>query len=89
MATLACAGLPMIQRANPGAIVATQSLTRKLGLGVFFESFDQLGERLRDRAGIEQARSHVWHERAKFTFDQHAPALMDSFRTVIAHPARH
>ena len=35
MATLARAGLPMIQRANPGALVATQSLTKRLGMGFF------------------------------------------------------
>lgn len=88
MATLACAGLPMIQRSNPGAIVATQALTQALGLGVFFESFGQLGERLRDRASIGQTRARVWQERSHFTFDQHAPALIDFFRQAIAHAAR-
>ena len=88
MATLACAGLPMIQRSNPGAMVATQSLTQKLGLGVFFESFDQLGQLLCDRAAIEQARARVWQERPHFTFDQHAPALLGFFRTAIEQASR-
>ena len=85
MATLACAGLPMIQRANPGALVATQSLTQALGTGIFFSSLDQLGGVLGDRARMEQVRENVWRARGQFTFDQHAPALIGFFETVIRH----
>lgn len=88
MATLACAGLPMIQKANPGAIVATQSLTQQLGTGVFFDSLDQLGELLRDGPRMEQLSANVWQERGQFTFDHHAPALVGFFQTVVTHAAR-
>jgi hypothetical protein len=37
MATLAGAGLPMIQRANRGSIVAAQSPAERLRTGIFFE----------------------------------------------------
>ena len=84
MATLAVAGLPMIQQANDGAIVATQTLARKLGVGVFFETFDDLGPLLRDRTQMEAMRLQVWEQRKLFSFDHHVPALVDFFRTVIA-----
>ncbi|MCC6072402.1 hypothetical protein ACFSQU_08140 [Massilia sp. GCM10020059] len=83
MATLACAGLPMIQRANPGALVATQSMTQRLGMGVFFESPGELGQVMRERASIGKVRANVWQERGQFTFDQHAPGLAGFFRRVI------
>lgn len=40
MATLAAAGLPMLQGDNQGSIVATQSLARELDLGVFFSDME-------------------------------------------------
>ena len=85
MATLACAGLPMIQRANPGAVVATQCLTKRLGLGVFFDSPEQLGAILRDGGRLGAVRARVWQERGLFTFEHHAPGLIDFFRTVIKY----
>ena len=85
MATLAAAGLPMIQRANDGAIVATQSLARELGIGLFYDSIEHLGELLRDQARMEAAREAVWRHRALFTFDAHVPELVRFFRRVIEH----
>ena len=88
MATLAAAGLPMIQRRNDGAIVATQALARRLDIGVFYDSVDELGEVLRDRERMQALRARVWNARPLFTFDFHVPALVDFFRTVIEVPAR-
>lgn len=85
MATLACAGLPMIQRANPGAVVATQLLTKRLGLGVFFDSLEQLGAILRDGATLGAVRARVRQECGLFTFEHHAPGLIDFFRAVIEY----
>ena len=87
MATLACAGLPMIQRANAGAVVAARSLTQQLGMDVPFASFDQLGGLLRDHARMDRVRANVWRARGQFTFDQHAPALIGFFHSVIKHAA--
>ena len=83
MATLAAAGLPMIQQANEGALVATQTLVRQLGAGIFFDTIEQLGERLRDRESLRAVRAQVWRQREIFTFDHHVPALVAFFRTVI------
>lgn len=88
MATLACAGLPMIQRANPDSVVATQSLTKRLGAGVFFDSIGQLGALLRDNDTLDSVRERVWQARGLFTFEHHAPDLLDFFRTVIEHAGR-
>lgn len=87
MATLAGAGLPMIQRRNDGAVVATQALTRQLGIGVFYDSVEELGQLLRNRAQMQSLRARVWQSRDQFTFDHHAPALIDFFRLVIASAA--
>ena len=84
MATLAAAGLPMIQPTNDGAIVATQSLCRRLGAGLFYDDFDALAAQLHDAHAMQQLREQVWLQRHLFTFDHHAPALVDFFRTVIA-----
>ena len=87
MATLAAAGLPMIQPTNDGAIVATQSLCRQLGAGPFSDDFDALAAHLprrHDAHATQQLREQVWSQRHLFTFDHHAPTLVGFFRTVIA-----
>jgi len=87
MATLAAAGLPMIQQRNDGAVVATQTLVRELDLGLFFDTHEDLAAQLRDTARMQQLRERVWAERARFTFDHHVPALLAFFRQVIAQRA--
>jgi hypothetical protein len=87
IATLAMAGVPMIQRDNEGAVVASQSLTRRLGLGLAYRSIGELGAMLRDRERMDQLREQVWRQRFEFCFDTHVPALVQFFRTVIANYA--
>jgi Glycosyl transferase family 2 len=88
MATLAVAGLPMLQRANPGAIVATQSLARALGTSIFFDDLADVGDRMRDTAEVEAVRAAVLAARSRFTFDAHVDRLVDFFRATIDHAAR-
>jgi hypothetical protein len=83
LSTLAVAGLPMLQKANDGALVATQTLTRQLGVGIFFDTMDQLAAQLRDRGQLQAVRDRVWQQRHLFTFDHHVPELVDFFRRVI------
>lgn len=83
MATLAAAGLPMIQRRNDGAIVATQSLTRRLDIGLFHDSIGELALALRERARMDALRANVLRHRQLFTFDHHVPELVRFFRKVI------
>ncbi|GAB4195672.1 MAG: hypothetical protein OHK0022_12560 [Roseiflexaceae bacterium] len=84
IATLAVAGLPLLQRDNSGAVVAAQSLAQRLDIGVFFRTMEQLRAQLADEAHMARLRENVWRQRDLFTFDHHADRLVDFFRTVIA-----
>jgi hypothetical protein len=84
MATLAAAGLPMIQRDNAGATVAIQSVGRDLGVGLFFEDYEDLATQLRDTAAMASLRANVAGHAASFTFDAHVDRLIGLFRRAIA-----
>ena len=84
MATLAAAGLPMIQQDNRGAIVAAQALAERLGIGLFFDSIADLARQLHERERMAALRERVWQVRDQFCFDLHAPGLVDFFERVIA-----
>jgi hypothetical protein len=84
IATLAAAGLPMLQRNNRGALVATQDLARTHGLSLFFDDWDDLAGQLHDETSLARVRASVWRARERFTFDHHADALVAFFRQVIA-----
>jgi hypothetical protein len=84
IATLAAAGLPMIQRANADAVVATQALAHRLGIGLFYETVGELAGQLRDRGHVQRLRDRVWGQREQFCFDTHVPELVAFFRQVIA-----
>ena len=84
MATLAAAGLPMIQRDNTGAAVAIQSVGRELGVGLFFEDYEGLAAQLRDSAAMASLRSNVAAHAPSFTFDAHVDRLL----TCSAVPSR-
>ena len=88
MATLALAGLPMLQADNAGAIVATQELARRLDLGLFFRDMAELGHHLRDKRRMARLRANVWRHREQFTFDAHADRLISFLRQVIATQQR-
>jgi hypothetical protein len=74
----------MIQADNTGAIVATQSLARSLGIGVFATDIEDLSTRLADRELMARLRANMWRQRHHFTFDHHAGRLIEFFRSVIA-----
>lgn len=88
LATLAAAGLPSLQRDNPGSVVATQSLVRDLGTGLFFTTMEELAAQLADGPRMAAVRAAVRRHRARFTFDHHAPELVRFFRRVIASRGR-
>jgi Glycosyl transferase family 2 len=84
IATLAAAGLPMIQKNNAGARVAIQTLGRERDLSVFYSSIPDLAHQLRDTTGLARIRDSVWRQRELFTFDAHVDELVAFFRRVIA-----
>jgi hypothetical protein len=83
ISTLAAAGLPMLQRDNTGHIVATQTLAERLGISVFFKTFEELGAKLRDEVQMARIRESVWARREVFMFDHHADRLIGFFRKII------
>jgi len=85
MATLAAAGLPMLQRDNKGHTVATQSIVQNLGLGLFFNDAAELAAQLRDPEKMKQLRQTVWEKRVLFSFDWHVEELIAFFKKAIAH----
>jgi hypothetical protein len=87
IATLAAAGLPMIQRDNAGAIVAAQALARRLDIGLLYDEIEGLAAQLREAGRMERLRANVWRRRGEFAFDTHAPALVAFFRQVLAQAA--
>jgi hypothetical protein len=88
ISTLLAAGLPLIQRDNSGAIVATQTLAHSLDIGLFFSDFTDLRARLLDTTTMARLRSQAWEVREQFTFDHHADRLIAFFRRVVGHGAR-
>lgn len=88
LATLALAGVPLLQRANRDSVVATQSLVRDLGIGLFFTTLDDLVNQLSDRDRMSELRESTWRQRTHFTFDAHADELIAFFRGVIGRGPR-
>jgi hypothetical protein len=84
LTTLVAAGVPLLQRDNTGSVVATQTLARERGLGVFFRDIPDLAARLHDRDALAAIRADVWAQRMDVAFDTHADALVDFFRKVMA-----
>ncbi len=84
IATLAVAGLPLLQYDNADAIVAAQTLARAGDLGFFGRSMAELAAQLYDRDRLNAVRESVWRQRDRFTFDAHADDLIAFFRQVIA-----
>ena len=84
LATLAAAGVPVLQPDNAGSVVATQTLARTRDLGVFWRDPQHLVDQLRDRPRMHALRESVWAQRADFTFDAHADELVAFLRAVIA-----
>jgi glycosyltransferase involved in cell wall biosynthesis len=84
LATLAVSGLPQLQGDNTGHTVATQTVVRQLDTGFFFKDMHELAEQLRDAARLAEVQEKTWRQRQLFTFDHHAPALVEFFRRVIA-----
>jgi hypothetical protein len=83
MGTLAAAGVPMIQRDNTGSVVATQTLARRLDIGLFYRDAADLASQLRDSARMAELRENMWRQREEFTFDAHVDGLVQFLREVI------
>lgn len=79
--TLMAAGLPMLQRENPGCTVAVDALVRDTGAGLLHTDADDLAAGLTD-ARLDAARRAVAAVRERFTFDAHVDDLLALLRKV-------
>ena len=84
LGTYAVAGLPLLQPDHGASLVATQTLARDLGVGVFFRNAERFAFELYDQAAMERRRELMWHARHEFAFDKHAEELVALFRRAIA-----
>jgi len=88
LTTLMAAGLPVLQYDNAGDIVATQTLVRKLDIGIFCKDMAELGRQLRDSKRMAELRANVQQHRLLFTFDHHVDELISFFKRVMAERGR-
>lgn len=83
MATYAAAGLPMILKCNEGHMTSTNSITEELGIGIPYNTIDDLVRQLKNKPLMKQRRDNVLLCRDRFTFNNHVPRLMDFFKDLI------
>lgn len=83
--TFAVAGLPMIQRDNSAALVASQTLVRALDIGLFYQDAGDLAAQLRDAPRMQQLRESLREKRLQFSFDHHVGRLVAFFREAMRH----
>ena len=84
LGTYAVAGLPLIQPDHGASIVATQTLARELGVGVFYRDAEGLASELHEGPALERRRHAMWSARHGFSFDHHVDDLVSLFRSAIA-----
>ena len=84
LGTYAVAGLPLLQPDHGSCAVATQTLARDLGVGVFLQDAESLALELHDRTAMDGRREAMWHARYEFAFDRHVDELVALFRRAIA-----
>jgi hypothetical protein len=80
--TCAAAGLPMLQQASPGSVVAVEGLLG--GSAVVYDDLDHLVVQLRDHSVLQAAGDVTWAERRRFTFDTHADRLVEVLHAAVA-----
>lgn len=87
MNSLATAGLPFIQRKNNNHIVATQNLSKKLDVGIFYTNIDNIGDCFTNGERTKEVRQNLWDQRLSFSFDSHVAAFTDFLQHVIEQKA--
>lgn len=83
ISTMAVAGIPMIHRDNSMHTVATDALVKKLNVGLSFNTYSELGEKLRDIKYMDFIGDNSVNFRSTFSFQTHVDGLIDFFRRVI------
>ncbi|MCV2488165.1 glycosyltransferase family 2 protein [Geodermatophilus sp. YIM 151500] len=79
---LLSAGLPALQQANPGALVAVERLLRADGTGLFYRSADEVADVLAAEVAGRRGAAAALAVRERHTFDAHADRLVELFRSL-------
>jgi hypothetical protein len=79
LATYAAAGLPWIQRRNPGHRVASRDLADDLGVGLHYDDVAHLDLLLKQERATRAAADAMRARRHLFCFDEHVPILTEFF----------
>lgn len=80
---LAAAGLPMIQKDQPGHAVATQEMLNGYKIGILYTSINDLISKLKDEAHMKGMAENVLKYRSNFAFDSHVNDLLSFFNRII------
>jgi hypothetical protein len=76
-------GLPPIQRANAGSVVATRTLAGRLEVGFAYEDLDGLRADLEEEVRTGERRAAMWRVRDQLTFDAHVDRLVGRFASLV------
>ena len=85
--TSAAAGLPRILKDNRGSRVAARSLVGRHDVGVFFDDFEDLAARLRDRSELATRTARMRAARRRFAFDADVDGPIARFRWAVRRRA--
>ena len=85
ISTMVAAGLPMIQKRNDGHIFVQRSYVERYGMGLFYDTIDELVRQLRNKRLLENIHYNIMRHRKEFTFDEHIEDLEFFFRKVIRY----
>lgn len=83
ISTYAAAGIPLIMQDTPGNIVATKTCVQQLNIGVLFNDYLELSEKLKDKRLMLELRTQILKHRNLFSFDYYVPELIKVFKKAI------
>jgi hypothetical protein len=78
--TLLAAGVPLLQRGNPGSAVHVEALVRRTDAGCVYRDDEELTAWLATPAGVAAARARALAVRHDFTFEAHVDRLVAFLR---------
>ncbi|SNS18515.1 Glycosyl transferase family 2 [Geodermatophilus pulveris] len=76
------AGLPVLQQASPGSLVAVERVLRRDGTGLPYRSADDVAGALAGELASRRGAAAALAARERHTFDAHADRLVELFRAV-------
>lgn len=85
ISTYAAAGLPVIVPDNSGHMSAVSDSLQTVGAGLFYSSYEELHDRLREEIASREHSANMRRNRKRFCFDYYVPRLNNLFHEAIAY----